>query len=78
MDGKIDEKGFLVIMRGGVPKEQFCAHSDTVRCGDGCPLFNEPEPDEEYFNEGGYKPSSKTNIELCHNTLVFNDFVDER
>jgi len=30
MDGKIDEKGFLVIMRGGVPKEQFCAHSDAV------------------------------------------------
>jgi len=80
MNGKIDARGWLHIERAGSMKAQECPifgdarNVDSVRCGDWCPLFGEPEKQETSFPEGCH-----TTILLCHEReLTFDTFTDER
>lgn len=41
-------------------------------CGDWCPLFGEPRQLSHTLNGDTY------GIKICHNELVFDEFVDER
>ena len=90
MNGKIDNEGYLWILRGKQGKPQKCPmtslgvdHSTYNRfCGDWCPLFGEPEPDTDpIFEKNGettFKPNGKTVLSLCHQTLTFDVLVDDR
>ena len=64
---------------------------DPQYCGDWCPLFGEPEPHTVPYGLLPEKPgsttycmadlkkeTSQTAIQLCHRTLVFDKFTDER
>ena len=44
-------------------------------CGDWCPLFGEPT---QYYSDGVVVANGKTLLTLCHKTLVFDEFTDER
>ena len=71
---KINQSGSLEIERATGFKPQTCIFSnvETVKCGDWCPKFSEPElmPREMLVQIG-----------LCHNDCVIasvEDFIDER
>ena len=69
MEGKISEKGILYIERAGVMKLQGCPYGGDW-CGDGCPLFGEPIPEQG---------TTSAILELCHGKKLFLDkFTDER
>ena len=84
MDGKIDNEGYLWILRGKQGKPQDCPFdtSDSARaCGDWCPLFGEPEPEyspEVDDDDGMHEQTGGVLLTLCHKTLVFDTLVDER
>ena len=77
MEGKIDEKGNLYIVR--TTDEVFtqtCCIETMFRtdvegkpshCGEHCPMFGEP-----IIQEGCFK------LELCKKTISFNKFTDDR
>ncbi len=75
--GMIDASGNLSIDRAGEMKEQYCPfdptildeeQSESVHCGDWCPLFGEP----------CYVTSDNTSIEICRRILGFEVFKDMR
>ncbi len=71
MRGKINKNGCLEIERAGVMKEQFCPERIGGFCGDNCPLFCEPEEIEN-------SKFGKYELALCHQTLYFNELIDQR
>ena len=73
MKGHINENGWLEVTRGGEKtKALFCPYGeDESRCGDWCPMFNEPE-----FVYG--ESVDRFYIELCNNKLKFTNLMDNR
>ena len=74
MKGKLTKDGALVINRAGKEREMSCpfvtGNASLVQeytCGDWCPLFAEPAGNDK----GAF-------LELCHATLYFEEFEDER
>ena len=90
MKSKIDKKGDLYIERdsrhdGAVycPFQQTDLRGKDVPCGDWCPLFGEPYPHTERRNpfnalDLSTELTGKTALSLCHTTLIFDEFTDER
>ena len=75
MKAQIDKDGALWIERGGVLKETGCPYDNppdsglgSASCGDWCPLFGEPETQND---GGGF-------VQLCRRLLTFDEFTDER
>ncbi len=72
MRGKINKYGCLEVERGGVMKKQWCPLNNAEgECGDWCPLFCEPEEIEN-------SKFGKYELALCHQTLYFNELIDQR
>jgi len=68
MKGEITKNGTLVIYRSGKERRMSCPFvSSEATCGDWCPLFAEPAGNDK----GAF-------LELCHATLYFEEFEDER
>ena len=90
MKGKIDKDGNMCIERdsrhdGAVycPFQQTNFWGKDVMCGDWCPLFGEPYPHTERRNpfnalDLSTELTGKTALSLCHTTLIFDEFTDER
>ena len=81
MEGKIDKKGALSIIRGGVLKEQWCPFdgTDPTRCADHCPHFGEPKHIKKDYKNEYLQDAEWTEIQLCHGTkLFFDKLTDER
>lgn len=90
MKGKIDKKGNLYIERdsrhdGAVycPFQQTDLSGKDVTCGDWCPLFGEPYPHTERASptnglDRRMVETGQTVLSLCHTTLIFDEFTDER
>ena len=82
MKGRIDICGNLYIERA-VMKAQFCPVQRLYKCGDWCPLFGEPYPHTERANptnglDRRMVETGHTALSLCHKTLIFDEFTDER
>ena len=85
MKGKIWIDGHLMILRGREMSPQNCPYAQAIgtTCGDWCPLFGEPYPHTErrnHFNalDLSTELTGKTALSLCHKTLIFDEFTDER
>lgn len=79
MKGKIDKHGFLYIERNNQYKEQECPTQEEVtRCGDWCPLFGEPDLIPKLIKSESIPEFLKNSLNLCHKTLYFDHFTDER
>ncbi len=91
MKGRINQYGNLYIERVRGENAQICPFHDHdnvfygrfYRCGDWCPLFGEPYPHTErrnHFNalDLSTELTGKTALSLCHKTLIFDEFTDER
>lgn len=75
MKGKLNEFGNLSIERAGKLKLQLCPGGEgeaSAACGDWCPLFLEPK------NLQVAKSQEKWVLDLCMNTVIFDEFIDER
>jgi hypothetical protein len=81
MEGKINKEGQLEIIKGGQILLQFCPFTKDF-CSEDCALFGEPVPElGSYYdknNDVDYKETGKIELELCHKTLIFDKFTDER
>lgn len=76
MQGKIDENGNLLILRGGKWKSQYCPKR-LGRCNDGCPKFGEPYTAFVTNLEG--ERIDGVALKLCENDrLFFTQFLDAR
>lgn len=66
---KINNLGYLEIMRGSKWKPQECPFTDAM-CGDWCPRFRDPV----------YGGDSETLglLELCDGAIWSDDIIDER
>ena len=79
MNGKLNNKGLLEIYRAPYRAHQGCAcpfNTTTMLhnlCGDWCALFGEPEL---VINEE--KHTKRWQLNLCHRTLIFDEFTDKR
>lgn len=90
MKGKIDKNGNLRIERDSrrdgttyCPFQQTNFWGKDVLCGDRCPLFGEPYQHTERRNpfsalDLSTELTGKTALSLCHKTLIFDEFTDER
>ena len=83
MDGKIDKSGILHIERADGMKCMNCANNAEVYCCDLCALFGEPERESEtlcnsWNDEKETIYTGRTIVRLCHKTLYFGSFADER
>jgi hypothetical protein len=90
MEGKINSKGQLQILRAASFEEQFCPfapldNNGKVRpCGDRCPLLGSPQMAVRNIIEKGQVIDSEicpdeTMLNICQNrTLYFDKFTDER
>ena len=90
MKGKIWIDGHLMILRGREMSPQYCPYAQRhtlqnydIPCGDWCPLFGEPYPHTERRNpfnalDLSTELTGKTALSLCHTTLIFDEFTDER
>jgi len=67
MNGKLDENGSLIVMRGERWKQMQCPYRPRP-CGDDCPMFTEPNAEKS-----GY-----VFLNVCHALLVFDEFTDRR
>jgi hypothetical protein len=89
MKGKIDKRGELFIERGGALLRMSCPFSDYLIspipghppesqepriCGHWCAMFGEPR--KIIINPKTGKKSMI--LELCHKSIVFDEFTDER
>ena len=73
MRGKIDEDGFLFIKRRQFRMKRMYCRRNSGCCGDTCPLFGDP------ISGGSLYPKGTMLLKICErNTLVFDQFVDER
>ena len=72
MNGKINTNGNLCIGRAGIMAVQYCpfTNGEPEFCGDWCPLFGEPVATSMI--------QDRFDLELCHRTLNFEEFTDER
>lgn len=88
---KIDNGGWLWVLRKNTLKRQYCMYDLADRCGDSCPHFREPEVDEYQYSEslsikGEYQYSEGLGekyvcLRLCQGLeLIVNEdeFIDER
>jgi hypothetical protein len=79
MEGKINERGRLIIMR---KREDVLEEMDAVcpfdqdgpMCGQWCALFGEPKD----VDVGNLSEIFFTELSLCNKVLVFSKFEDER
>jgi len=84
MKGKIWIDGHLMILRGREMSPQNCPYAQRhTPCGDWCPLFGEPYPHTERANptnglDRRMVETGHTALSLCHKTLIFDEFTDER
>jgi len=79
MNGSINAEGLLFIERPrpgrGIVScvmesiQMICFHDCEEYCGDHCPLFREPQ---------GMDNGKEARLELCHGTILFNEFKDYR
>lgn len=82
LKGKIDEEGYLNIVRGKEYKEQLCplpqfADFDVKYCGDWCPQFGEPLRMQIQSTIDMIKQS--VDLRICQNRILyFYEFIDER
>lgn len=82
MNGKLNENGLLLVERKGEYVTQLCPYtsfrhdggSSAMGCGHWCPLFGEPESETSV----SLGTTGRTLLPLCHKTLVFDEFTDER
>lgn len=58
---KIDERGYLSILRKGKYQQQYCPYQSSAYCGTWCPLFREPS--EVIGNKS-------KRLELCNITFI--------
>lgn len=68
---RITNEGFLKIERAGKFKSQLCPHDqEDARCGDWCPLFDEPCVTED----------GKCSLYICQRSFLTKpeDFEDQR
>ena len=67
----ISENGRLLLYRARKLKRQWCPEIEYERCGDHCPLFNEP-----IFDMG----EGVVGIEICRDSLTcsLDEFEDRR
>ena len=73
MKGMRDSWGDLYIERGGKMLDQRCHMNDRREsCSDECPLFEEP------VTALGLDGTTGARLALCHRTLYFTKFTDER
>ena len=79
MKGKIWINGHLMILRGREMSPQNCPYAPAT-CGDWCPLFGEPYPHTcaRSALDLSTELTGKTALSLCHKTLIFDEFTDER
>ena len=79
MKGKIWIDGHLMILRGREMSPQNCPYAPAT-CGDWCPLFGEPYPHTcaRSALDLSTELTGKTALSLCHKTLIFDEFTDER
>ncbi len=69
---KINEDGFLQILRGAEYKYQYCPYGEaSFRCGDWCPLFGQPE-------DLGARDNDFLSLTLCQTVLTPEEIKDER
>ncbi len=71
MKAHLNKIGSLSILRGKgkESKQQYCYHNKNNRCGDWCPLFDEPI---EATND-------RTVIQICQSrSLYFTELIDMR
>lgn len=66
MIGVIDYTGGLYIKRRSKYQRQNCPYK-RMQCSDACPLFGEP-----------IYHSKTVELKLCHATLIFETFKDDR
>ncbi len=72
MNGKINKYGALEFERGSLMKKQYCPLKNIeCECGDWCPLFAEPY---RILNT----QLGKFELQLCNQTLYFDQLTDER
>lgn len=72
---KIDATGGLWIKRAADYKKVWCPITQTKdQCGDWCPLFGEPDPEEDA--DGNVTRYS--GIDLCHRARIVGEIIDER
>ena len=71
MEGRITDKGNLIIRHAGEFKSQYCPWNRTDEiseyCGDWCALFGEPVKFKDQYS-----------LWLCNKTLYFDKFGDYR
>jgi hypothetical protein len=67
MKWKLNKFGCLEIERNGIFIKQYCIYTNGKKCGDLCPLFDEPNP------------TSALDVEICcgKKFKIYN-FIDER
>ncbi len=68
MKGKIDRDGRLLLARPNTLNNMSCPKKFEA-CWDKCALFGEPGRDEK---------TGWTWLTLCHKSLSFDEFTDER
>ena len=92
--GKMKRCPFAVFESDEHRQNEYESGTENIQnsCGDWCALFGEPEKEiiknvlkdsEKPFslsnlNLGGENDSEVIKLELCHKTLIFEEFIDER
>lgn len=80
MDIKITEDGYLALKRAGEWRSQICPYAKqndnyySSRCGDWCPLFEEPLTKESL---AGFT-DSKWMLTICRTAYYTDNLIDER
>ena len=81
MKGKILRDGRLVLVRKGKDHVALCPFQrrdgDPCSCSHSCALFSEPKV-SSFFDPNKNAEITTTTLSLCHKTLKFDEFKDER
>jgi len=79
MKGRINREGRLVFVRGGNAHTTLCPFQPSldVPCGIWCALFGDPKV-SKFFDPNKNAETVTTTLSLCHKTLKFDEFKDER
>lgn len=77
MDGILDKKGNLIIIRKGREVHQFCPFAGTtpmIKCGDWCPLFCEPDMTGVMNN---ITHQEYINLRVCNERMLEFDYFED-
>ena len=81
MKGKILRDGRLILVRKGKDTVALCPlekrGGDAFACNHFCALFSEPKV-SSFFDPNKNAEITTTTLSLCHKTLKFDEFKDER